>query len=228
MRQTRLIHPTRRIRPIWFALSAGVVLLAIPGLAAAQMLSVGPRFSMVRGDLASDTPTTRFVGGTMRINPSRMIGLEGSIDTRTTWDTDRTQRLRETPVQGSVLVYPFHAALSPYALGGFGVYTRNYDLMGPGGVITETAQERRTGIHLGFGGELRLAKHAVAYMDYRYRFVKFHDDETPAASTGASGSVNNAVSGFAIQALLNSVPGLDALKFSHQGSMWTGGVAFVF
>ena len=145
---------------------------------------------------------------------------------RTTWDLNHTQRLRETPLQGSILIYPIRSAIAPYVLGGLGIYTRNYDLVGPGGAITATAQERRTGMHLGFGGEMRLAKHAVAYLDYRYRFVKFRDKEaTPSTATGTA---NGTISGFAIDALLKSVPGLDALKFSHEGSMWTGGVAFVF
>lgn len=203
-----------------------LAVLAVPAVAAAQMMSVGPRFSMVRGDLATGTPTTRFVGGTLRLNPSRIIGLEGSIDMRTTWDVPHTQRLRETPLQGSVLIYPIRSVLAPYVLGGLGIYTRTYDLVGSGGAITATAQERRTGMHLGFGGELRLARHAVAYVDYRYRFVKFRDKT--ATTSANSGTANGAVSRFAIDALLNSIPGLDALKFSHEGSMWTGGVAFVF
>ena len=184
--------------------------VAAPKTAAAQMLGVGPRFSMVRGDLATNTPTTRFYGGTLRLNTSKMVGLEGSLDFRTTWDTSKTQRLRETPLQGSLLIYPLRSVLSPYALGGMGIYTRTYEVLGPGGVIAQSAQERKTGMHLGFGGELRVAKHAVAYVDYRYRFVKFGNGTNSAA------------------ALLNTVPGMSLWKFSHEGSMWTGGVAFVF
>jgi hypothetical protein len=179
--------------------------MLVPGTASAQLVGVGPRFSMVRGDLATNTPTTRFVGGTLRLNTSKMVGLEGSLDFRTTVDTAKTQRLRETPLQGSVLIYPFRTVLSPYALGGMGIYTRTFEVLGPAGVIAQSTQERKTGMHLGFGGELRVAKHAVAYMDYRYRFVKFGND--------TSGT---------------SIPGLNRLKFSHEGSMWTGGVAFVF
>jgi hypothetical protein len=83
-------------------------------------------------------------------------------------------------------------------------------------------------MHLGFGGELRVAKHAVAYADYRYRFVKFGNDTNSTASgTSASTSSTSATSA-AMNALLGSIPGLSQLKFSHEGSMWTGGVAFVF
>ena len=202
--------------------------LAIPGTAAAQMLGVGPRFSMVRGDLATNTPSTRFFGGTLRLNTSKNVGLEGSLDFRTTMDTAKTQRLRETPLQGSLLIYPFRSVLSPYALGGLGIYTRTYEVLGPAGVISQSAQERKTGMHLGFGGELRVARHAVAYVDYRYRFVKFGNGASSTGTTTGTGTANTSVSGSAMNALLGSIPGLSLLKFSHEGSMWTGGVAFVF
>ncbi len=218
----RRIH---RIHTICTVLAA-CALFAVPGAAAAQMLGVGPRFSMVRGDLATNTPSTRFVGGSLRLNTSKMVGFEGSLDLRTTWDTAKTQRLRETPLQGSLLIYPFRSVLSPYALGGMGVYTRTYEVLGAGGVIAQSAQERKTGMHLGFGGELRLAKHAVAYVDYRYRFVKFGDGTSSSGTTTAS--ANGTASDFAMKALLATIPGMELLKFSHQGSMWTGGVAFVF
>jgi opacity protein-like surface antigen len=201
-------------------------LVAIPAAASAQMLGVGPKFSMVRGDIATNTPSTRFVGGTLRLNTSKQVGFEGSLDFRTTWDTARTQRLRETPLQGSLLIYPFRSVLSPYALGGMGIYTRTYELVGTSGVISQSAQERKTGMHLGFGGELRVAKHAVAYVDYRYRFVKFGDGSGSNGTTTAS--ANGTTSDLAMRALLATIPGMDLLKFSHQGSMWTGGVAFVF
>lgn len=204
----------------------GILALAAamePKPADAQILGIGPRFSMVRGDLATKTPSTRFYGGTLRLNTSKNVGFEGSLDFRTTLDPLKTQRLRETPLQGSLLIYPFRSILSPYALGGMGVYTRSLELLGPSGAISKSAQERKTGMHLGFGGELRMARHAVAYVDYRYRFVKFGD-----GSSSTSTSARTSTSGLAMNALLALIPGMDQLKFSHEGSMWTGGVAFVF
>lgn len=209
----------------------GLVTLAaaVPSPATAQLLGIGPRFSMIRGDIATNTPSTRFYGGTLRLNTSKIVGLEGSLDFRTTWDTAKTQRLRETPLQGSLLIYPFRSVIAPYAVGGLGIYTRTYEVLGAGGVITQSAQERKTGLHLGFGGELRLAKHAVAYVDYRYRFVKFSDGSTTtSATTGGSAATNTSAATLAMNLLLNSLPALGRLKFSHEGSMWTGGVAFVF
>lgn len=197
-----------------------LAVVLVPGVARAQMLGVGPRFSLVRGDVATNTPTTRFLGGTARLKLSGNLSVEGALDYRTTWNTDRTQRVRESPLQGSILIYPIHSVLAPYVLGGMGIYTVNYDVMGTSGAVAQTAMERKVGMHLGFGGEARLAKHAVAYLDYRYRFVQFGSD--PSAASGASASDS------AVSRLLGSVPGLNQLKVSHQGSMWTGGVAFVF
>lgn len=201
--------------------------MAVPTPAGAQMLGIGPRFSMVRGDIATKTPSTRFYGGTLRLNTSKNVGFEGSLDFRTTLDASKTQRLRETPLQGSLLIYPFRSVLSPYALGGMGVYTRTYELLGASGAISQSAQERKTGMHLGFGGELRVARHAVAYVDYRYRFVKFANGSN-STSTSTTASTTTSTSSLAMTALFATIPGMNQLKFSHEGSMWTGGVAFVF
>jgi opacity protein-like surface antigen len=184
----------------------GVLAVAgLPAAAEAQIVGVGPRFSFVRGDLATSTPTTRFVGGTLRLKTSGNVSLEGSMDMRTTWNTGKTERIRETPLQGSVLVYPLRSVIAPYGIAGMGIYSRNHDIMGTNGAVTSTTQDRKVGMHLGFGGELRIARHAAAFLDYRYRFVKFGDETST-----------------------NTTPGLSLLKFSHQGAMWTGGVSFVF
>ena len=191
----------------------GIVVLAafaavlVPGVAQAQMIGVGPRFSLVRGDLATSTPTSRFFGGTVRVKLASTLSLEGAADYKTSWNRDRTLRLRETPIQGSILLYPIRGALAPYVIGGMGIYARQYDTIADGKVTASTL-ERKPGAHLGFGGDLRLSSRIVAYLDYRYRFVKFGND---GGSTQGS-----------------SVPGLGQLGVSHQGSMWTGGVAFVF
>lgn len=194
--------------------------LALPAVAAAQIAGIGPRFTVVRGDLVSATPTSRFVGGSARLSLNGLIGFEGALDFRTTWSKDRLARVRETPLQGSVLLFPVRTVLSPYALAGLGIYTRNFDVLGANGDVTQTAIERKTGIHMGFGAQVRVAKHMAFFVDYRYRFVKFGDQTTGAAST--TGRTNP------VADLVNAVPGLGSIKVSHQGSMWTGGFSFVF
>ena len=94
--------------------------LLVPGVAGAQLLGIGPRFSLVRGDVSTSTPSLRFLGGTARLKTSSLISFEGSMDYRTTKSTDGAQRIREVPMQGSVLIYPIRAALAPYVLGGMG------------------------------------------------------------------------------------------------------------
>lgn len=206
-------------RSAGLAALVGMLALALPAVAAAQIAGIGPRFTVVRGDLVSATPTSRFVGGSARLSLNGLIGFEGALDFRTTWSQDRLARVRETPLQGSVLLFPVRTVLAPYALAGLGIYTRNFDVLGANGDVVQTAAERRTGIHMGFGAQVRVARHAAFFVDYRYRFVTFGDQAAGASSTTTRNAVAN---------LVNAVPGLGSIKVSHQGSMWTGGVSFVF
>lgn len=202
-----------------------VLAFGLPATAAAQIGSIGPRFTVVRGDLVSATPTSRFIGGSARISMNGLIGLEGALDFRTTWSQDRLARVRETPLQGSVLLFPVRAVIAPYVLAGFGIYTRNFDVLGANGSVTQTAIERKTGIHTGFGAQVRVVKHVAFFVDYRYRFVKFGEETTGSTTSGSTTTTGRST---AVANLLNAVPGLNAIKVSHQGSMWTGGISFVF
>ena len=178
-----------------------------PTLARAQGFALGPRFSFVRGSVASGTDS-RFFGGTMRLQGSRHAVTELAMDYRAYLSDDLTTRVRETPFQGSLLLFPARGTFAPYVLAGIGVYTRMYDELDATGKITNTTRERKTGWHMGVGAEIRLSRHAALYGDYRLRFVKFG---TPDAGSQTI-----------------DVPGFDKLKLSHQGSMWTSGVAFYF
>jgi len=179
-----------------------------PAEAFGQGLGLGPRFSFVRGDLPSGTPATRLVGGTLRIQSSKHIVLEAALDYRSAFNEDKTTRVRQTPFQASLLLFPVRATFAPYLLGGMGIYSQQTDALGPAGVVQATTTQRETGWHLGFGAELFVARHAALYADYRFRFVKFGDPEPGAEPI--------------------DIPGLDSLKLSHRGSMWTSGMAFYF
>ncbi len=183
-------------------------LLAAPAVVSAQSVAIGPRLSLVRGDLATDTPSSRLFGGTMRMRSSSFTALELSMDYRVTHNEARTERVRETPMQASLLVMPFRSLLAPYALGGVGLYSSKVDLMGPENVILDSSLERRIGWHAGFGAELKLGRRAGVFLDYRYQFINFSRNDDPDADS--------------------IIPGLERVKFSHQGSMWTSGVAFYF
>jgi len=190
------------------AVAVVAIVLLMPAAAAAQSVAVGPRFSLVRGDLSTETPSSKLLGGTLRMRSSSLTAIELSMDYRTTRNDDRTERVSETPVQASLLLMPFRSVLAPYALGGIGVYTRKVDALGPDEEVLESTLSRRVGWHAGFGAELRLGRHAAIYGDYRYQFVKFRKNDNPDDDS--------------------IIPGLNRLDFSHQGSMWTGGFAFYF
>jgi hypothetical protein len=185
--------------------AAGVA--ALPAGASAQSLGIGPKLSVVRPDGPS-TPSSRLFGGTLRIMSSRHLALEGTIDYRAEYNDDRTARVRETPLQASLLLFPLRAAVSPYLVGGFGVYTRHSDALAASGAIIETVKERKTGWHIGLGAELFVVRRAAIFVDYRWRFVEFGEPHDGAESI--------------------DIPGLDRLKLSHRGSMWNGGLAFYF
>jgi hypothetical protein len=188
------------------ALLAG---LLVPGLAEAQGgFGLGPRMSWVRGDLPSGSPSTRFIGATIRMSSSRRVALEAAMDFRSETTLDRLARLKERPVQGSLLLFLARSAFSPYVLGGFGMYSQTSETLGPTGLVTDTFTHKETGAHAGFGAEILVSRHAAFFADYRFRFVRFGTPEPGADPI--------------------NVPGLGSLKLSHRGSMWTSGVAYYF
>ena len=191
-----------------------------PASAGAQSFGIGPRFAFVRGDVVTGTPSTRFFGGTIRMSGSKHTGFEVSLDYRSSLSTDPAApdhkvKMTETPIQGSMLLYLVRSAFSPYLLGGAGIYSRRFDDLGANDQVLTSTTDRKMGVHLGFGAELFIARHAALYGDYRYRFVRFG-----APTTSADEPIN--IPGSSL------VPGLDKVKLSHQGSMWTGGVTFYF
>ena len=186
----------------------------LPGRAAAQSFGVGPRFSFARGNLSSGTPSSRLLGGTVRIVTGPHAALEGAMDYRAYTNDAGTERVRETPVQASMLVFLAHDQLAPYVLGGVGLYSQTHDALSVSGITLSSVTERRAGWHLGAGAEIRLARNTALFADYRYRFVTFGDP------IGSQQKI--AVPGTTI------VPVSTGQQRSHEGSMWTSGVAFYF
>lgn len=135
------------------------------------------------------------------------------MDYRVTRNDARTERTREMPMQASLLLMPIRAAIAPYALGGVGLYSQKVETLapavgdGPQEVVGSTLA-RRIGWHAGFGAELRLSSRAALFVDYRYQFVRFAKSDDTGTGT--------------------SIPYVGRINFSHQGSMWTSGMAFYF
>ena len=195
-----------------YAIFTGVCLvLAQAGGANAQSFGVGPRFSFVRGDLKADN-STRFSGALLRLRTSPKTAIELSIDYRNHLNESLTERIKDYPIQGSMLMYFARANLAPYFVTGIGSYSQRVDQM-QGNEILTSAKTRKTGYHAGFGADLRLGRRATLHADYRYTFIGFGKD----ADTEPG---------------IVPLPGLgglqDRLKLSHKGSMWTSGVTVYF
>ena len=186
---------------------AAASLLAPPTEAFAQTFGIGPHLSFVRAHAPSDTPASRLFGGTLRLSRSKHLGLELSIDYKTTRNEANTERLRERPMTGSLMIFLSRRILSPYLLGGAGLYTTTIDTLGVQGQVLSSESERKFGYHMGLGAELFFTRHTAFFLDYRYRFVKFGDPEAGSDPIG--------------------IPGLED-RLSHRGSMWTSGLAFYF
>ncbi len=175
---------------------------------------------MVRGDVQGDPNATaqRFTGGQLRARISPRTSVEISIDRRAETSADLTARVRDYPLQGSLLLFPIRSTFSPFVLGGVGWYTHVVDTLS-GGKTVESVSARKMGYHAGFGAELRIARHAGVHADYRYTMVHFGDGTAATAPSAA-------------KALSVTKLGTDGLasRFmpSYDGSMWTAGVTFYF
>ena len=188
-------------------LIGGIVLLAvlaIPETAAAQF-GIGGRLSWVRRDVDLDVDSTRFTGGQIRARVSPRTAVELSLDIHSETNALETLRVREYPIQASLLLYPSKGGFSPYFLGGAGWYARKFEtLLGDETITEETVRD--FGWHAGIGAELKLGKHAGVHGDYRYLFLDFGNDDDKEIGSGILGSV---------------LPG-------YKGSMWTIGVTVYF
>ena len=193
-----------RVRLICGAVA--VALLTVTGAAQAQSFGIGGRFSFVRADVDDvDADSQRFTGGHLRAGMSPRSSFELSLDLRTDDDPTETVRVRQFPIQASLLLYPVRSVISPYLLGGGGWYATRVELRS-GGDTTSSETTREFGWHAGFGGELKLGSHAGAHADYRYTFLDFGDDDEDEDEGGI---------------LTRFLP-------AHRGSMWTAGITIYF
>jgi opacity protein-like surface antigen len=194
---------------------SSILLLAVTAVPChAQGFGIGVRMSMVKSDTDSDVDVdaVRFIGGQIRMRTSPRTGIEVSLDRHTEEFDVLDQRVREYPLQASLMLFPVHGAFSPYVLGGPGWYTTKVDTLSI--EDDDSVSTRRFGWHAGFGAELLMGKHAGLHADYRYTFLKFggDDDDDDDDLTGAQSR----------HSLFGSI--LPA----HGGSMWTAGVTVYF
>ena len=176
------------------------VLLGI-ALPAAAQFGIGGHLAFVKADTEGDDDSRRFLGGHIRLSGDR-AALEVSIDRHTETFDDLDERVKETPLQTSLLLYLARGGFRPYLLGGPGWYKRRVESIddSDNGVSTTTF-----GWHAGFGAEIRGGRRLGIHADYRYLSLKFDDDDEEE-------------DGNFITRLLPS----------HHGSMWTVGATFYF
>jgi hypothetical protein len=208
----------------WRAAALLVALASWPAaIHAEQTVGVGPRFTVVRGTVEAESTSERYTGGLLRAHLSPRTAVELSIDWRTVTDQALTQRVRNYPIQGSLLLYPVRAGLSPYLLGGVGWYSQRVETLSES-TVTSTVTTRTFGYHAGFGGQIRMGRRAALHLDYRYTKIRFGGDEDDStADTSPAGEGGGA--GFRIPGVSSLA---ERLKLSHDGSMWTGGLTFYF
>jgi hypothetical protein len=179
-------------------------------------IGIGPRLAFVRVD--SET-SDRYTGGVLRAELSPRTAVELAIDWRSVINQDLTERVRDYPFQGSLLLYPVRTRLAPYLLGGVGWYSQRVETLGETKEVLDSVTTRRFGYHAGFGGELRLGRRAAIHVDYRYTFIGFGDDDE-----AVDGEEEDS-GGFRVP-LLGSLA--DRVGLSHDGSMWTAGLTLYF
>jgi len=203
------------MRRSFAALAIGLIALLIaPTPAEAQSgFGIGPRLTFVRGD--SDLPdgAQRFSGGAIRLGGGRSA-LEIAMDFRSGVTGDLTERIKDYPIQASLLLFPVRTRLAPYLVGGVGWYTQQVTRLTATQAVQEEETTRKMGYHGGFGAELRVHRHFGVYGDYRYTMIRFGGDEQESKQESS--------------ALPSWIPFAERLKMSHEGSMFAWGATFYF
>jgi opacity protein-like surface antigen len=174
---------------------------AVPALAHGGALGLGGRISMVKADAESDADAVRFLGGQVRARTSPRTALELSMDVRTDSNASETVKVRDIPVQASLLLYPAGGAFSPYLLAGAGWYNHRVQLLA-GDEVLDSQSTRDFGWHAGIGAELRPGRHFGVHGDYRYTFLDWKSKEED--------------------------PDGNRFLPNYQGSMWTVGLTLYF
>jgi opacity protein-like surface antigen len=197
-----------------------VLLPVVPCAAQGAVFGLGARLSMIRTDAHSSASPERFTGGQMRVRTSPRTALELSMDIRTQRNDALTTRVRDVPVQASLLLFPATGAFSPYVLGGPGWYSHRVQTLA-GDEVLDSETTRKFGWHGGFGAEFRLGRHAGVHADYRYTFLHFGSDEP-------SGVLSGALVTAPVAAPTKDESSGSRFIPSYDGSMWTAGLTVYF
>lgn len=192
----------KKWRPTW-SLMALCALVLTPGVSEAQGFGVGARMAFVKADTPADDDSVRFFGGQIRLTSDR-AGVEVSLDRRSESFELLNEKVTETPIQASLLLFLARGTFKPYLLGGPGWYKRTVEPIDDPDDLVDDVSHTEFGWHAGFGAEIRAGRHFGIHGDYRYTFLDFGDDDEDDE-------------GF-----------IGGLFPSHGGSMWTVGMTVYF
>jgi len=147
-------------------------------------LGIGPRLGYYK---SKDADEGNFYGGLqMRMRLGRVIGLEGTVEYRST-QTFKSQALgstyetdiRQVPVTASFMTYlPVDPHFEPYLLGGIGAYYTivDYSQAFENNLNVSDESKVNLGFHLGFGLDLPINNKVALNADYRYLFLDGNND----------------------------------------------------
>ncbi|HXG87576.1 MAG TPA: outer membrane beta-barrel protein [Vicinamibacterales bacterium] len=210
---------TRRAWVIGVGLFA-LVVAPLPAAAQDGGLSIGPRLTFIRGAEGSADGSQRFSGGSIRLGGSK-TALELAMDYRSGITGDLTERIKDYPIQASLLVFPIRARIAPYLLGGLGWYSQRIEpVAGAGPRLLAAETTRKMGYHGGLGAEVRLHRRVGLYGDYRYTKIRLGE--------GDDEGLLSQIPAVALPFLPGFIPLAQRLKLSHEGSMFAWGANFYF
>ena len=215
-------------RSVWVAALSLAVFAGMAPHAQAQTFGVGVRMVSVSGANSpaldnNDSSRTRFWGGYLRFHPIGSLGIEAAMDYQSSTNAAETARIRNTPLQVSVLLLPIKKSFAPYLLGGIAWYKHKVEALDRG-VTTATVSSTDFGYHAGLGAQIKFGQHAAIFVDYRYVWV-----DTKGIS-GITGALKSAASVTSVLGLVGTLADGDSSQssISRGGSMWTGGLTIYF
>jgi opacity protein-like surface antigen len=164
-----------RSRAVLSALFVTLFVTSVVPCFAQGGFGLGGRMSMIKADAQSEDDAVRFWGGQIRARTSLHTALELSMDVHTDSNESETIKVRDLPIQASLLLFPMAGSFSPYVLGGAGWYYRRVELLaGDETLNSETTHE--FGWHMGVGAELRAGRHFGLHGDYRYTNLHWKEE----------------------------------------------------
>lgn len=158
---------------------AGLLFLLALGTAApcaAQSFGIGGRMATIRTEVGEETDSERFWGGHIRLGIGQRAAIEVSLDRRTEDLELLNERVQQTPIQTSLLLFLAGGGFRPYVLGGPGWYKTSIEPLDVEEPLLEV-KSTEFGWHAGFGAEIRAGRHIGIHGDYRYTFLDFGGDD---------------------------------------------------